>query len=149
MDEEPIRTPEAPANPFDRLVRQVERPRSLPAPSLPASGFVFGPPDPVIQDPDGPAPRPAPDVAVMADRIHVTIELPSASRETIEIELSEGTLTVSAPQAGGRPFRQVVPLDEAVEPEPVLVSYRNGVLDVTVTRRPGPSRKEGGDADVG
>src|SRR2546428_36448 len=56
--------------------------------------------------------------------------LPGAS----EVPMAEHRLTVHALEAEGRVFHREIELPQPVEPDTVNVTYRNGVLDVTLRR---------------
>ena len=79
---------------------------------------------------------PAPEVVVDASWIYITLELPGASRESLEITRTQDRLTVHALDAEGRVFHREVELPQPVEPDPANVTYRNGVVDVTLRRIP-------------
>ena len=70
-------------------------------------------------------------------RIFVTLELPGASRETIEVLADDARLTVHAIAAERRVFHTEIQLTYPIEPEAVTATYRNGVLDVVLPRRQG------------
>jgi len=147
MDADLFGTPAAPESPFDRLVRRLEGTRSLPVPGLGTPPFVLGPPGPVIQDPDGVG-VPATDVVMTPGRVYVTLEVPGASRETIQVEAEADVLRVAARKADGRAFRSHVRLPEPVDPAGIEATCRNGVLDITLPRRTGTdSRQPGGGPD--
>ena len=118
----------------DRLLRRLDRHRSLPAVG-PTRVPVLGPPS-AVADESRVHPGTA-DVVVTPARIYVTLELPGASRETIEVTTTHTQLTVHALGADGRVFHREVELSHPVEPEAVTATYRNGVLDVTLPRRRG------------
>ena len=117
----------------DRLLRRLDAHRSLPAEATRIP--VLGPPS-AVADERHVEPG-ATDVVVTPDRIYVTLELPGASRETLEVTTTNTRLTVHALTADGRVFHRVIDLDHPVEPEAVTATYRNGVLDVALPRRRG------------
>jgi HSP20 family molecular chaperone IbpA len=130
----PDRDPGA-ADPIDRVLRRIDS-----HPSLPALGDsktrALGPPTAVADE--GQAVRqPAAEVVVTPAKLYVTLELPGASRETIEVLADHARLTVHALGADGRVFHADIELTHPVEPDAVTATYRNGVLDVTLPRRRG------------
>ncbi|MCI4371210.1 MAG: Hsp20/alpha crystallin family protein [Thermoplasmata archaeon] len=125
---------ETPPRSLDRLLRRIDAHRSLPAAGT--SVPVLGPPS-AVTDEGQQAREPVADVVVTPARIYVTIELPGASRETIEVTTTHTQLTVHALGVGGRVFHTDVQLGHPVEPEAVTATCRNGVLDVTLPRRRG------------
>ena len=62
------------------------------------------------------------------------LELPGVSRETLGITTTQDRLTVHALDAEGRTFHREVELPQPVEPDAANVTYRNGVVDVTLRR---------------
>ncbi|HYS73353.1 MAG TPA: Hsp20/alpha crystallin family protein [Thermoplasmata archaeon] len=118
----------------DRLLRRLDAHRSLPAVSA-TRVPVLGPPSPVADERHV---EPGTfDVVETPDRIYVTLELPGASKETLEVATTNTRLTVHALTAGGRVFHREIELEHPVEPEAITATYRNGVLDVTLPRRRG------------
>jgi len=117
-----------------RLLRRLDAHRSLPAVAA-TRVPVLGPPSAVADE--RPVEAGAVDVVVTPARIYVTLELPGASRETLEVTTTDTRLTVHALMADGRVFHRDMDLAHSVEPEAVKATYRNGVLDVTLPRRRG------------
>jgi len=118
----------------DRLLRRLGAHRSLPAVAA-TRVPVFGPPSAVTDE--RPVEAGDVDVVVTPDWIYVTVELPGASRETLEVTTTDTRLTVHALTAAGRVFHRDMDLAHAVEADAVTATYRNGVLDVTLPRRCG------------
>jgi len=52
----------------------------------------------------------------------------------LEVTTTQHRLTVHALEAAGRVFPREIELPQPVEPDTVNVTYRNGVLDVTLRR---------------
>ncbi len=117
----------------DRLLRRLDAHRSLPAEATRVP--VLGPPS-AVADERRIQPG-ATDIVVTPDRIYVTLELPGASRETLEVTTTNTHLTIHALTADARVFHREIDLDHPVEPEAITATYRNGVLDVTLPRRRG------------
>ena len=136
MVEEPSRDwDRGPPSSVDRLLRRIDAHRSLPA--MGASDVpALGPPSAVADESHG-VREPSADVVVTPTRIFVTLELPCASRETLEVSTTNAELTVHALAADGRVLHTEIDLPHPVEPEAVTATYRNGVLDVTLPRRRG------------
>jgi len=93
----------------------------------------LGPPSP-IADESRLTREPISEVVVDPSSIYVTLELRGASRETLEVTTTQNRLTVHALDADGRVFHREIDLPEPVEPDAANVTYRNGVLDVTLRR---------------
>jgi len=122
------RSPDA----IDRIVGRLGAHRSLPAAGG-TSPPALGPPSPVA-DESHLAAEPVSEVVVDLTSIYVTLELRGASRETLEVTASQNRLTVHALDAEGRVFHREIEMPQPVEPDAVTVTYRNGVLDVTLRR---------------
>jgi len=118
----------------DRVVRRLGAHPSLPSIER-SSPPALGPPS-AVTDESRLVPDPAPEVVVDASWIYITLELPGASRETLEITTTQDRLTVHALDAEGRTFHREVELPQPVEPDAANVTYRNGVVDVTLRRIP-------------
>ena len=127
-DEGEDRSPDA----IDRIVGRLDAHRSLPAIGG-ASPPALGPPS-AIADESRLVREPTPEVVVDSSWIYVTLELRSASRETLEVTATQNRLTVHALDAEGRVFHREIELPQPVEPDAAGVTYRNGVLDVTLRR---------------
>ncbi len=116
----------------DRIVRRLGAHRSLPATgeSIPPA---LGPPS-AVTDETRLVRQPAPEIVVDPSWIYITLELRGASRETLEVTTSQDRLTVHALDAEGRVFHREISLPQPIEPDAAGVTYRNGVLDVTLRR---------------
>jgi HSP20 family molecular chaperone IbpA len=122
------RSPDA----IDRIVGRLDAHRSLPAVDA-TSPAALGPPSPVA-DESHLTREPISEVVVDPSSIYITLELRGASRETLEVTATQHRLTVHALDAEGRVFHREIELPKPVEPDAVHVTYRNGVLDVTLHR---------------
>ena len=117
---------------IDRIVTRLGAHRSLPAVGG-TSPPALGPPSPVA-DESHLTREPVSEVVVGPSSIYVTLELRGASRETLEVTTTQNRLTVHALYAERRVFHREIDLPKPVEPNAVSVTYRNGVLDVTLRR---------------
>src|SRR5207245_6560988 len=98
-----------------------------------ASPPALGPPLP-IADETRLVGEPIPEIVVDSSWIYVTLELRGASRETLEVTTTQTLLTVHALDAEGRVFHREIELPQPVEPDAAGVTYRTGVLDVSLRR---------------
>lgn len=115
----------------DRLpVRR--RVRSLPGPRQPSSPPALGPPSPTIESPS--ESTPVAEVSLSPEYVYVTVELPGAPKDALDIQAIEGTLTVDAPRVGRPAYHLDIELPCPVDPESAEATYRNGILDVTLVR---------------
>ncbi len=126
--EEEGRFPDA----VDRVVRRLDAHRSLPGIEK-STPPALGPPS-AVTDESRLVREPAPEIVVDLSSIYITLELGGASRETLEVTTTRERLTVHALDAEGRVFHREIELPQPVEPDAAGVTYRNGVLDVTLRR---------------
>ena len=117
---------------IDRIVTRLGAHRSLPAAGA-TSPAALGPPSPVA-DESHLTREPISEVVVDPSSIYITLELRGASRETLEVTATRNRLTVHALDAEARVFHREIELPQPVEPDAINVTYRNGVLDVTLRR---------------
>jgi HSP20 family protein len=94
---------------------------------------VLGPPTAIAQEVRE-AREPPADIVLTPSWIYITLELPGASKETLEVTAANGHLSVHARGPDGREFHSEIELPAPVESETVTVTYRNGVLDVALPR---------------
>jgi HSP20 family protein len=90
------------------------------------------------------APRPGLEVKVEREplvdtieedsTIKVVAEVPGVERDDINLECAENTLIISV-DTPARKYYKEVELPSQVDPESAKASYRNGVLEVTLTKR--------------
>jgi HSP20 family molecular chaperone IbpA len=98
--------------------------------------LALGPPSAIAEE-GREAREPVADIVLAPSRIHVTLELPGASRETLEVTATDIRLKIHALGPNGLVYRSDLELPAPVEPEAVGVTYHNSVLDVTLPRRRG------------
>lgn len=130
-DADPDEAPHA----ADRPLRRSKRVSSLPGPRSPTVPPALGGPSPTVEE--TPERVPATEVSVSPRHIYVTVELPDAAKDAIEVEATERTLAVRAPRSRGAAYRLTVGLPAAVRPESAKATFRNGILDVTLERTGG------------
>jgi HSP20 family protein len=78
-----------------------------------------------------------------ANNTYVRAELPGVSREDINVEMTDGYLTVTAVRKGGGnggqeesySFSRAVNIADEVQADKVSAAYENGVLTVTLPKR--------------
>jgi HSP20 family molecular chaperone IbpA len=73
--------------------------------------------------------------------VYVTVELPGAVKDALDIEATERTLSIVAPRVGASAYRLRIELPSRVDLGSAAVTYRNGILDVTLRR----AREAGGE----
>ncbi len=78
--------------------------------------------------------EPLVDLIEEMDAIKVVAEVPGVEKEDIDLKAAENSLTISV-DAKARRYYKEVEFPSTVDPESVKASYRNGVLEVTLTKR--------------
>jgi HSP20 family protein len=84
------------------------------------------------------APRFPVDLYEDKDNAYVRAELPGVSREAINLEITDGYLTIAATRKTGEEESSVnrsVSLPENVQADKVTAAYENGVLTVTLPKQ--------------
>jgi HSP20 family molecular chaperone IbpA len=112
----------------------------LPGPRRDSGPAALGPPSPTIAADER---IPAAEVSVTPDHVYVTVELPGAPKDALDIEATDRRLRVRAPRVGAPTFHLDLELPSPVDPRSAKATYRNGILDVTLSRIP----LVGGEAD--
>jgi HSP20 family molecular chaperone IbpA len=128
-------TDEDGSDPVDALRRKIESRPSLPPSSPGPESPALGPPTPTV-DAEGSQPRePAVEIVVTPARIFVTLDLPGASEDRIDVRATERTLEIRAAGPDSREYTRRLDLPRPVNPDAVQATYTNGVLDITLLRR--------------
>lgn len=112
------------------------RMRGLNGDARPAEQGPSRPPEPTVRGRE-----PLTDVIDCGDTIAVTVELPGVDKADIELEVHEETLTIKVDTESRRYFKEV-DLPSPVKEDTAQASYKNGVLDVTLTKKC-PGKKKG------
>jgi HSP20 family protein len=74
------------------------------------------------------------DLIEEKDVIKVVAEVPGVEKEDIDLKAAENSLTISV-DGKARSYYKEIELPSTVDPDSVKASYRNGVLEVTLTKR--------------
>ncbi|MBI4339628.1 MAG: Hsp20 family protein [Chloroflexi bacterium] len=77
--------------------------------------------------------EPLVDVLDEGDRILVVAEMPGIEEEDVQVK-AEGDILEIAASSGQRRYHKEVLLPSPVDPEKVTTSYRNGILEVRLTK---------------
>ena len=145
MDEDPSPEPVRSADAIDRSFRQPFHRPCLPVRGPSTTFPALGPPAPVVDESIAEIREPPADIHVSPFRICVTLEIPGASCESPDVDVTETCVTVRAKGLDGRTFRKELVLPESADPTRVKATYRNGVLDLTIPRRAASVTDQGGD----
>ncbi len=84
--------------------------------------------------------EPLTDVIDEGDYLTITFELPGVSKEDIETDLTEDSLTVSA-ELPNRKYYKRLSLPAEVDPETAKATFNNGILSVRVKKKEGAKGK--------
>ncbi len=120
----------------DRFRGPRKRVPSLPGPREDASPAVLGPPSPTVREDEGTR-VPRAELSVSPQRLYVTVEIPGASKDSIELAATDRRLTVHAPRTDAAAYHLEIDLPVRVDAGSAKATYRNGVLDVTLSREDG------------
>ncbi|KYH36460.1 MAG: heat shock protein Hsp20 [Candidatus Hecatellales archaeon B24] len=74
--------------------------------------------------------------------LKITVEIPGASKEQIQVTATEKTLTVNA-QGKGRTYFREIELPAEVEPKNARSTYADGILEVTLPKKEAPPKLKG------
>lgn len=87
--------------------------------------------------PQGPeeesAREPLTDIIEEKDRVRVIVELPGVEKEDIQLHVEDRLLDISVDKED-RKFSSKLELPSAVDPDSAHASYKNGVLEVSLTK---------------
>lgn len=75
--------------------------------------------------------EPLTDVCVDGNVVRIVVELPGVTKEDIQLEGTETSMTVVV-DTEARKFRKTVPLPSNVDPDSAKAEYNNGILEITV-----------------
>lgn len=91
------------------------------------------PDDAVDVDPDAGAREPVTDIIEGPDTISVTVEIPGIERDDIELTVNPFRAEIHVDGEQRRYFK-TVDLPTRVDPDRTEATYRNGVLDIEITK---------------
>jgi HSP20 family protein len=93
------------------------------------------------EETEGPQGRePLTDIIDCGDTIAVTVELPGVEKDNIKLEIADMLLTIKVDNEDRRYFKEVQ-LPAPVKEEAAKASYKNGILDITLTKKVPPKKK--------
>ncbi len=78
--------------------------------------------------------EPMVDIISSDDEIKVVAEIPGASKEDIQINATENTVTIQTTDQA-RKYKKEIDLPDAVDPNSARSTYRNGILEITLKRK--------------
>lgn len=83
--------------------------------------------------------EPLVDLVDLPNEVRVVAELPGVSKDAITINVQDGILSLSVNDPE-RPFSKRVQLPAAVEEKSANASYKNGILEVVLKKKPQASK---------
>lgn len=90
---------------------------------------------------ESPRREPLTDVIERGDSLSITVELPGVEKDQIDLRATPKELTISV-EHPDRPYFKEVDLPAAVDPDSVEATFKNGVLDITLRKRPDSGGKK-------
>lgn len=78
--------------------------------------------------------EPLTEVIEEDSEVKVILEIPGVEKESIEIYVADGKLTVSV-DSKGKSYYKAVEIPKDVESEKAKTTYRNGILEITLPRK--------------
>lgn len=87
---------------------------------------------PVVED----VREPMADVFDEGQTIHVICELPGVEADDVKVNVRGDVLEISA-EGQRRKYRKELLLTSAVKPESLVTTYKNGIVEITLTKEPG------------
>jgi HSP20 family protein len=101
-------------------------------PDLVTTVNQFGNKPPESPEEEG-AREPLTDIIEEKDRIRVIVELPGVEKDDIQLHVEDRLLDISVDRED-RKFSKELELPSAVDPDSAQASYKNGVLEVSLTK---------------
>ncbi|RLF27610.1 MAG: Hsp20/alpha crystallin family protein [Thermoplasmata archaeon] len=85
--------------------------------------------------------EPLTDIIEGEEEVSITVEIPGVEKEDIDLNVTEDTveINVDTPQ---RKYHKIIDLPCEVKPRTTKATYKNGVLDIVITRK--EKKKTGG-----
>lgn len=78
--------------------------------------------------------EPLTDVIENPETVSITLEIPGVDKRDIDLNVKENFLTIDV-DTPERKYHKEIPLPCEVKPESAKATYKNGVLDITLTKR--------------
>ncbi len=138
----PVATPMGDGNPFESLHREIDRL---------FDDFMRGFDVPLLRGSEEGKILPDVDVAETDKEVQVTADLPGVDEKDLEVTLAEGVLTISGEKKSEREekkkdyhriervfgrFERSIALPEGLAEDKVAATFKNGVLTVTIPKKP-------------
>ena len=84
--------------------------------------------------------EPLTDVIECEDSISITLEIPGVEKEEIELNVEEDKVAINVDTAERKYFKEI-PLKVKVDPKTSKATYKNGVLDIILSKVPQKDKK--------
>lgn len=101
----------------------------------------FGNTTPQQVDQKIPEREPLTDIIEKEDSIAVTLEIPGVEKDDIDLSVAEDYLTINV-DAMNRKYFKELPLPSKIVPNDVKATYKNGVLDIVMSKGKGKKGKK-------
>lgn len=86
--------------------------------------------------------EPLSDVVTTNNEIKVVVEMPGIGKEDIKVNAFENKVEVSTSEKAERKYHKIVDLPDDADINSVKSSYKNGILEITFSKKARPKGKE-------
>ena len=84
--------------------------------------------------------EPLTDVIESEDEICITIEMPGVEKKDINLDAKNDSLTIDV-NTEERKYHKSIPLPNKIDPDTIVATYKNGVLDISIKRKKEKEKK--------
>ena len=85
--------------------------------------------------------EPLADVVTSDKEVKVVVEMPGIDKKDIKVNINDNSVEIFTTDTSQRKYRRVVELPEETDLETARSTYRNGILEITFSKRESPKAK--------
>src|SRR5215216_1113223 len=85
--------------------------------------------------------EPLADVVTSDKEVKVVVEMPGIDKKDIKVNIYDNSVEIFTTDISQRKYRRVVELPEETELETAKSTYRNGILEITFSKKEPPKQK--------
>ena len=85
--------------------------------------------------------EPLADVVTSDKEVKVVVEMPGIDKKDIKVNVYDNSVEIFTTDTSQRKYRRVVELPEETELETARSTYRNGILEITFSKKESPKQK--------
>jgi HSP20 family protein len=85
--------------------------------------------------------EPLADVVISDNEVKVVVEMPGIDKKDIKVNVYDNSVEIFTTDTSQRKYRRVVELPEETDLETARSTYRNGILEITFSKRESPKEK--------